>query len=172
MAKKSKVGEWLEKDGLIRIEGWARDGLIDKQIAHNMGIAHRTFIVWKEKYPSINAALKKGKAPVDIAVENAMYKSAIGYKVTVKEPMKLKRIRYEEKRRIEEEYIEQVEKEIYITPNVTAQIYWLKNRRPDKWRDRREVDVTNNDGVLAQLIDGLKEPEKEEGDNNADTVKG
>lgn len=160
--RSKKAEEWTSKDGLIRIEGWARDGLIDKQIATNIGIAERTFCDWKERYPSIAAALKKGKAPVDLAVENAMYRSATGFKQTVKEPMRLRRVRYEDKKRIEEEYIEMVEREIYIAPNVTAQIYWLKNRRPDKWRDRREVDVTNNNGLLSQLIDDLKEPEKKD----------
>lgn len=96
-----KYEEWLEPDNLIRLEGWARDGLKDRQIAKNMGIAYSTFREWKKAYAAISAVLKRGKEVVDYEVENALFKSA-------------------------------------IEGNVTAQIFWLKNRRPDKWRDKPE----------------------------------
>ena len=57
---KGKYQEWLTPEGLLRIEGWARDGLIDEQIAHNMGINPATLYDWKKKYPEISEALKKG----------------------------------------------------------------------------------------------------------------
>ena len=56
---KGKYKEWLEPDGLLKIEGWARDGLTDEQIAHNMGVAYSTLKNWKDKYIAILAALKK-----------------------------------------------------------------------------------------------------------------
>ena len=56
----AKYTEWLTDEGLIKIEGWARDGLIDKQIAQNIGVSERTFTDWK-KFSSISSALKKGK---------------------------------------------------------------------------------------------------------------
>ena len=57
-----KYQEWLTPEGLLKIEGWARDGLTDEQIAHNMGIAYSTLKVWKEKYSAISAALKNNGA--------------------------------------------------------------------------------------------------------------
>ena len=62
---KGKYREWLSEDGLIKIQGWARDGLIDEQIAHNMGITTKTLYEWKNKYGEISEALKKGKEVID-----------------------------------------------------------------------------------------------------------
>ena len=96
---KGKYERWLEPDGLMLLEGWARDGLTDEQIAHNVGITVKTLYEWKNKYSDICEALKKGKEVVDYQVENALLQSA-------------------------------------LDGNTTAQIFWLKNRRPDKWRDK------------------------------------
>ena len=76
---KGKYQRWLEPDGLLLLEGWARDGLTDEQIAHNMGITAKTLYVWKSAYGEICEALKKGKEIVDIQVENALLKRALGY---------------------------------------------------------------------------------------------
>ncbi len=76
---KGKYQRWLESDGLLLLEGWARDGLTDDQIAQNCGCGVRTLYEWKEKYPQISQALKKGKEVVDIQVENALLKRALGY---------------------------------------------------------------------------------------------
>lgn len=67
---KGKYEEWLIEEGLTKMEGWARVGLTDEQIAYNMGISVRTLYVWKDKYPQIVHALKKGKEVVDRHVEN------------------------------------------------------------------------------------------------------
>ncbi|NCB72309.1 MAG: helix-turn-helix domain-containing protein, partial [Clostridia bacterium] len=76
---KGKYQEWLEPDGLLKLEGWARDGLNDEQIAKNMGINVATLYKYKNLYSKINEALKRGKEVIDIEVENALYKRAIGY---------------------------------------------------------------------------------------------
>ncbi len=128
---KAKYEKWLEFENLILIASWARDGLSDKQIAHNMDVSLSTLKVWKKKYVSISAALKKGKEIVDVEVENALHKRAMGYD-------------YPE---ITEERIinkETKETELVVTKvvtkhqagDVTAQIIWLKNRKPDVWRDK------------------------------------
>ena len=67
------------KDKLLLVEAWARDGLIDEQIAKNLGIGWTTLKEYKNKYPSFLSALKDGKKVVDIEVENALYKRALGY---------------------------------------------------------------------------------------------
>lgn len=117
------------KDKLVLVEGWARDGLIDEQIAKNLGIGIRTLYEYKEKYPQFSQSLKKGKEVVDIEVENALLKRALGYDYT-------------------EETIETLvdgsEKYKTVTKHmagdITAQIFWLKNRRPDKWKDKNIVE--------------------------------
>lgn len=138
-----KYDDWITADGLLRIESWARDGLTDKQIAEEkIGVSERTFTRWKCDHPSIMSALKKGKAPVDTKVENTLLESALGYYKTIREPIKVKtKKQLAGKGTLEEEHIEYVEREVYYPPNVTAQIFWLKNRRPDKWRDKNDQDV-------------------------------
>ncbi len=145
--RKGKYHEWLTPDGLLLIEGWAREGLTEEQIAKNMGCAYDTLNEWKKKFSDISEALKRGKAPVDIQVENALLKRALGYE-------------YEE---VTTEVIEQPngkkKKQVKKTtkvmpPDTTAQIYWLKNRRPDRWRDTRNIE-TKSSGKLAELIEGL-----------------
>lgn len=159
MAAKGKHGEWTTDDGLLMIQGWARDGLTEKQIAKNIGINERTFSTWKEKYPSIKSALKKGKAPVDIEVENALLKSALGYTIKVKKPVKLK----EEKQKpgvgkVVTERIEYIEEEVHVPGNTVAQIFWLKNRKSKYWRDKQvvEADTTALDKLDAILLEARK----------------
>lgn len=142
---KGKYQAWLEPDKLILLEAWARDGLTDEQIATKMGICRDTLIQWKKKYPDISDALKRGKDVVDIQVENALLKRALGYE-------------YEE---VSEKYEMGilVEKKVIkkqVVPDTTAQIFWLKNRKPDEWRDKREVDVEGSAGVM--IVNDIPKP--------------
>ena len=75
----AKYQEWIEPEGLLKIEGWARDGLTDEQIAKNIGISRETIYAWKKQFPNFSDALKKGKEVVDREVENALLKKALGY---------------------------------------------------------------------------------------------
>ena len=79
---KGKYQEWLEPEGLLLLEGWARDGLTDEQLAEKIGVSTSTLYDWKAKYSEISEALKKGKEVVDIQVENALLKRALGYEYT------------------------------------------------------------------------------------------
>ena len=118
-----------------------------------MGICRDTLNQWAKQFSDISDAIKKGKAPVDIEVENALLKRATGYTVTVKKPVKVKTKRQlKDKGTIEEEHIELVEEEIYIAPDTTAQIYWLKNRRPDKWRDKPQTSAADTDDPLMAML--------------------
>ncbi|MEK1833267.1 helix-turn-helix domain-containing protein [Priestia megaterium] len=58
---KGKYEKWITEEGLVLLEGWARDGLTDEQIAHNVGVSRSTLNDWKKKYPDISDALKKEK---------------------------------------------------------------------------------------------------------------
>ncbi len=156
----------MTKDGLTRLKGWARDGLTDEQIATKIGINRATLYKWIDRFSDIGNALKQGKEPVDIEVEDSMVKLALGHYVTVKKPMKIrteKRLKKKDKdgREYEtgvivEEHIEYVDEQVYIPPNVTAQIFWLKNRKPEQWRDKPEPPVSTEaleklDEVLSNI---------------------
>lgn len=144
---KGKYEKWLTEEGLLLLEGWARNGLTDEQIAHNMGISVATLYNWKSKHLEILESLKKGKEVVDIQVENALLKKALGIKETVKKAIKVKEVKYDEGKRVsEKEHIEYVDEEVFVPPDTTAQIFWLKNRQPDKWRDKVEnVNINQPD---------------------------
>ena len=126
----AKYTEWLTDEGLTLIEGWARDGLIEEQIAKNTGVSYSTFREWKKRFPALSAALKKGKEVVDRQVENALFKNAVGFM-------------YEEETVTNAGEVVTVKK--YSKPNITAQIFWLKNRKMKEWRDKQEVEqITHN----------------------------
>lgn len=122
MAGNGKYKYWISKEGLLLLEGWARDGLSDVQIASNMNISRSTLNEWKKKYSDISDTLKKGKEIVDYEVENALLQSA-------------------------------------LKGNVTAQIFWLKNRKPNEWREKREVEISNEEqsSSMNQLIQSLNQ---------------
>lgn len=163
MGQKGKYADWIEPDGLLQIEGWAREGLVEKQICQNIGISERTFSTWKERFPAITSALKRGKAPVDFKVENALLKSALGHKETVRKAIKVKTEKQKVgEGKIVEEHIEYVDEEVYIPPQVVAQIFWLKNRRPDKWKDKVEQTVITEVEDLTPLVEMLNGTENEE----------
>lgn len=138
----AKINEWLEKDKLVLIEGWARDGLTEDQIAKNMGISPKTLYNWKTSELLILQALKKGKEVVDFEVENALLKRALGYTITI-----------EEDRLDKDGCIHTLKKDVHIPADTTAQIFWLKNRKPDKWRDK--VIDTENEKEIANASDIL-----------------
>lgn len=121
VAARGKYGYWLTEEGLTLLEGWARDGLTDEQIAHNCGITAKTLYEWKNAHSAICEAIKKGKQVVDYQVENALLEKA-------------------------------------LRGDTTAQIFWLKNRRPGKWRDR-PVEESKKDQIDAHnaLIEAIRE---------------
>lgn len=138
---KSKYEEFVEPK-LALVEGWARNGLTDEQIANNLGISKQTFYNYKSKYVDFFDALKKGKEVVDIEVENALLKRALGYKydeVTIEESddgsVRTKTVTKE------------------VIPDTTAQIFWLKNRKPEQWRDKQniEANINNNTSPFTDL---------------------
>ncbi len=117
----------------LMAEGYAREGMTDVQIAEKLHISTTALNRYQKKYPEFAEALRRGKLPVDTDVENSLLKKACGYS-----------------RR--EEYIENstecrngntVEREKRrivikdVPPDTAAAIFWLRNRRPDKWNDKQ-----------------------------------
>jgi hypothetical protein len=108
----------------LLLQGWARQGLTDAQIAKNMRVSLTTLKFYKAQFPAILAALKEGKEVVDTLVENALLKRALGYE-------------YTETREEREDgvLVKEITTNKQMAPDVTAQIFWLKNRRPELFRN-------------------------------------
>ena len=138
---KGKYADWLTSEGLLKLEGWARDGLIDEQIAQNIGIRAATLYEWKKRFPQFSEALKRGKEVVDRQVENALLKRALGYE-------------YEE---VKEKFEDGVLTERTVTKkevvaDTTSQIFWLKNRKPDTWRDKPEGTQKGDTSLFEGIV--------------------
>lgn len=157
--RKGLYKKWLEEDNLLRLEGWARDGLTDVQIAHNIGIHIGTLYEWKKRYPKFNDAIKRGKEVVDIIVENALLKSALGYSYD-----EVTKVRIDDEASGKSEIVEVKRVTKDMAPNPTSLIFWLKNRKPEVWRDSKKVDANievNNpfDGIDTADIKALIDDE-------------
>lgn len=146
----SKIDEWLQPDKLILLEGWARDGLTNEQIANNIGINVKTLYDWKNKESNISNSLKRGKEVVDFEVENALLKKALGYTITLHKQKVTK-----------DGDVVDIEEEMHVPPDTTAQIFWLKNRKKEQWRDKVDIENTNTkNGVMEDLVEALNNVKK------------
>ena len=131
MAGKGKYDEWITGKGLEDVCKWYKLGLMDVQVAHNIGITPQTLSEWKRRVPSFGEAIKKSKGFPNLELENAMFDLALGrtYVEEVKSILDPKTgtvVR-----------IEKTKKQ--IPPNPTTQIFLAKNRMPDKYKDRVPV---------------------------------
>lgn len=136
---KGKYDEWRTEEGLTRLRGWARDGYTQEQISDCIGISRSTLNVWISRYSDIADALKKGRDVADREIEDSLFKKAKGFRTEVKKPIKLKKIIFDEvtgKKIEESEVIEYATEEVYIPPDTVAMIFWLKNRKPEQWREK------------------------------------
>lgn len=128
---------------------------IDKELAEFFSVSVQTLNKWKKDYPEFLESLKKGKNIADANVASRLYNRAIGYSC------KATKFATSEGRITDsKEYIE------HYPPDTTAAIFWLKNRQPEKWRDKKEVDANVNlgdeleelsDEQLQAIIDGKEE---------------
>ena len=130
-------------------EGYARDGLSDEQIAVKLGISVQTYYSYQKKYFEFFEAIKKGKAPVDTRVENAVLKRAEGYEV---EEVRTEIIKDADGNVVSTKIIKNKK---HIPASETAQIFWLANRKSDKWRrkDKEEQSDTNQTIQLEFVVD-------------------
>lgn len=157
----NKMNAWCEPDNLIRLKGWARDGLSEEQIAHNMGIGRVTLRNWRAKSEIIASALKTTKDVVDKEVENALYKRAMGFEYT--ETVEERKLN-PETGQFEMVVTKRVNK--VALPDTTAQIFWLKNRKPDVWRDKREIESTEALDRLDGILTGIKKAAEQQASEN------
>lgn len=151
MAESEKCREWLTDEGLIKIEGWAKDGLTNKQIAKNVGVSSVTFYRWIKQNDKLNETLKRGKEVVDRQTENALLKRALGYEYEETTTM----TSYDGK-----ETTKTVKK--HIPPDTTAIIFWLKNRKREQWRDLNKIEIDKPVHVKQNTNIDLSKLSKEE----------
>lgn len=166
---KGKYQAWITPEGLLKIESWARNGLTDEQVANNIGITTSTLYEWKKKYSEISESLKRGKEIVDIQVENALLKRAIGYQYNEEKyiSVPMEEVEYSEKlfeymNKYKLEHPEATDSDLMLAKekfpktkeilterkvkevagDTTAQIFWLKNRMPEAWRDKQNIEMS------------------------------
>lgn len=114
--------------GLENIAKFMESGATGQQLAEHLGVLRITINVWRKKYPEFGEAYSAGKEAADDKIERSLFERAQGYEHdedhVVYEDGRPKT--YTAKKR--------------YPPDVTACIFWLKNRRPDVWREKSEVD--------------------------------
>lgn len=154
---KGMLNEWEDdEDKLLLLESWARAGLSDQDIASNIGINVRTLYRWRNKSVRIRQSLKNGKEVADYKVENALYKKAIGFTAIDKVVSTKRLVEYKDGKRVREISVPVVvEIERYYPPDTVAEIFWLKNRKPELWREKQEIASCGVGKV--EIVDGIPE---------------
>lgn len=160
------VDKWLEKDNLMLLECWVRDGYSMVDIANRIGVTTDTLYRWKRRYPEISEALTTGKEIVDYKVENALLKVALGYQT--KEVKVTTTMRYG---KVVETIKEVTEKE--QAPNVSAIQTWLYNRCKEKWKNmnakQNMFDEMQEDDTVEIIVRRASSDETADGINNTET---
>lgn len=154
VGRKSLYEELEIEDKLEAIRGWAMSGSTDKDIYTMLEVSKTVFYEWKKTRPEFKNALKKGKDIANGELQNSAYKQAMGYYQTVTEPVKVKRGQ-------DWEEIEMVTYEKFIPANNTMNIFMLKNRMPEVYKDKQHTE--HSGGVNISFVDNI--PEEDEEDN-------
>lgn len=165
----SSADYWLSKDGLFLLKSWCRDGVALQDIASNMNISPSLLSQWRKRYPDIDKALSTGKEIVDYKVENALLKSALGFKT------KEITVTIGRKKGSDGEWYDILKetKEKVYAPNVTACLAWLNNRKPDKWKKNRDnlVELEDDENnVKITIVRGKNNDPDEEDEINAEAT--
>ena len=132
---------------------WARDGLTDEQIAEKLDISVASFYNYKNEHLEFLESLKKGKEVVDFEVENALLKRALGYDV---EETKIEKS--------DKDGVKVIKTTRHIPPDVGAAAFWLKNRKPTEWRDRKEIgaELQGDGSITFNIMPASQRPPEDE----------
>jgi transcriptional regulator with XRE-family HTH domain len=129
----------------VALRYMARAGLTNEEMARELGVTRRTLQTWQNDYKAVERALKEGKKHVDNLVEESLLSRALGMdyeEVTLKQvfpdPNAEEPVNGATPVVTEPPVIERTVKKKKLAPDVTACIFWLKNRRPETWRDVQE----------------------------------
>ena len=115
----------------LLVKALAIAGRTDEEIAEYLGVATSTLYMWYKKYPALVEAKKAGMQEPDDKIEFSLFEKAMGLSVVTEE-----KIITDDKDKI----IQKIKTKKNVPPSDTAQIFWLKNRRPEKWRDKQEIE--------------------------------
>jgi hypothetical protein len=113
---------------LDHVEELASEGKIDDEIAEELGICTATYYNWRKKYPDFLEAITKGKSRADDRIEQTLNRLAQGFTRIVQKCVP---------------GVGVVDAEEYFKPDFSAISFWLRNRRPEQWRDKHTVEQTN-----------------------------
>uniref|UniRef100_A0A6H1ZFW7 Putative DNA binding, helix-turn-helix domain containing protein n=1 Tax=viral metagenome TaxID=1070528 RepID=A0A6H1ZFW7_9ZZZZ len=163
-AEKAKTGKHpggrptkFNKEVKAKAEKLSRRGFIDREIAEILGVSERTVNRWKIKQPEFCQSLNLWKEHADENVERSLYERACG---SVHADTKAQWVETTDLidgkliRGGKWVYADMVK---HYPPDPTSMIFWLKNRRPETWRDKTEHDVK-----IRTIDDIIKEIEAEE----------
>lgn len=146
-----KIDRWLSREGLQQVEEWAA-ACTDQELAGKLGVTRSTLALWKKTNPDISDAVQRGRTDVRACedVEKTLLERALGYKATVKKPMKVRHVKYnDEGRRIsEDEEIVLVDEEQHVPADVGAIRFFLTNRAPRRWQNKVEMEAAiSSEGI-------------------------
>ena len=159
---RAKINDWLTDDALAELAAWARDGVTYEEMAKNIGCALSTFKLWRKKYPAISAAVTRTRARTDIEVENALFRSATGYTVKLVKQFKLKYSYVDEETgsTLEGERLVEACEDMHVPANVQAQRFWLKNRKPEVWKEKQPAEDKTDTEIRVAFDEALEELSK------------
>lgn len=145
--KAGRKSKWVShvEPRLDTIRMWRKMGFLEKEICEHLGVGVSNFARYKLQYRELREALKEGKEDADAAVENALFKRAIGYEYEVTETVA---IRDAEGKLTGKVQLRRTKK--HMAPNVLAQIFYLKNRCPEFWHDRTHHEYSSSNGQPLQ----------------------
>lgn len=149
-----KYKEWLTPEGLATIEGYARDGLNDKEIAEKIGVNKATFYDWLKNYPDFSDTIKKGRVPVNEIVEKTFFDTKLKPQ-TITETITEKTIHRDAEGNITSSTEHIKKQERYIPADTTAMLFYMKCRMPEKYNDRINVSIDNGK-ELPKLYEALE----------------
>lgn len=142
----------------LRAQDYARRGLTNIQTAKKLGISEDTFYEYQKLFPEFSEAIKRGKQPVDVEVENALLKRALGFEYEeVLTEYELVKIEEENKGKTAVPVKVKKTKKM-VVPDTTACIFWSKNRRPDLWRDKHDLAVSG--GATFTIVSAVPRSKK------------
>lgn len=157
-----RVEHWDNGQGLEILQNWVRDGLSEKEIIRRIGIHPATWRKWKKTSPAIAGIARRKPEGADSQIENALLQKASGYTADIAKTYKLKRIEYENGKKVREfEELAQGIDQIHVPADLSAQIFWLKNRRPHRWKEKPGADsggaaLKKLDAVMEEWNDAVK----------------
>jgi gas vesicle protein len=151
LARPNKWDDLNIKDKLESITGWAKQGSTDKEICEMLGISTKLFYEWKKDKSEFREAIKKGKEVSNGELLNSAFMQSTGFYTTEQIPVKVKDYKVIEGQLRQIERVEVIEVEKYVPPNPTMNIFMLKNRLPQDYKDKREIETTGETTVNNNL---------------------